>query len=77
MAERTTLYSPDGRAVSSSAPAEVSRLRAAGYTDTRPFVPDEHTVPEVREHIEEHPEEAPTVAAAERRGKGRKSITDA
>lgn len=77
MADRTTIYSPDGRPVSSSLPAELTRLRAAGYTDSRPFVPDEHTVPEVLEHVEEHPEEAPAVVAAERRGKGRKSITDA
>lgn len=69
------IYSPDGRPYRTDSPTEIIRLTMSeGYRHARPFVPDEHTVPEVLEHVEEHPAEAPAVVAAERRGKARKSI---
>ena len=72
-----TLFSPDGIEVPASSPAEVIRLKARGYTAERPFVPAEHTVAEVLEHVEEHPEEAPAVIAAERQTKDRKGVVGA
>lgn len=69
------LYSPDGREYRTETPAEITRLTmSAGYRTERPFVPEEHSVAEVLEHVEEHPDEAPDVVAAERRGKARKTI---
>lgn len=68
------LYSPDGRAVPAGTPTEANNLRARGYTEQRPFVPAEHTVAEVLEHVEQNPEQAPAVVTAERAGKSRRSI---
>lgn len=90
MAERTTLYSPDGRPYSTTSPTEITRLKAGyGYTDTPPeqlavaapdgtppqvFDPAEHTVDQVNAFIAEHPELADAIVAAERQGKNRSSI---
>jgi len=73
--EPVTLYNPtDGRAVTTRTRAEVVRLRAAGYDDTQPFDPEEHTVEEVLEHLTEHPEDTLRVETVERAGKGRRTI---
>lgn len=70
-----TLFSPDGIEVPADTPTEITRLKARGYTETRPFVPAEHTVEEVVQHVESNPDEASTVLAAERAGKNRKTVT--
>ena len=90
MAERITLYSPDGRPYSTASPTEITRLKAGyGYTETPPeqvavaapggtpsevFDPAEHTVDQVNAFIAEHPELADAIVAAERQGKNRSSI---
>jgi len=90
MAERITLYSPDGRPYSTASPTEITRLKAGyGYTETAPqqlavaapagtprqvFDPAGHTVDQVNAFIAEHPELADAVVAAERQGKNRSSI---
>lgn len=90
-AERTTLYAPDGRPYETSVPAEIVRLRAAGYSTTAPeqltvttadggaelFDPATHNVDEVQAFLREHPELAEQVIAAEKAGKNRTSITGA
>lgn len=91
--EKVTLYSPGGRKVEGlERPAEIVRLRSAGYTDSPPeqlqvtespaappvvFDPAEHTVDEVKAFVAEHPELAEPVVAAEKAGKNRSSITSA
>lgn len=73
--EPVTLYNPtDGTAVTTRTPAEAVRLRAAGYGETQAFDPEEHTVDEVQEHLSEHPEDTQRVVAAEKTGKGRRTI---
>lgn len=91
MAESTTtLYSPDGRSYDTDSPAEVTRLKAYGYSTNPPaqlvvpgeadpalaavFDPAEHTVDEVNAFLREHPELADAIVAAERQGKNRSSI---
>lgn len=70
----TVLYSPrTGNPYRATSPAEVTRLLSRGYyekTDTEPvsasYDPGEHNVGDVLAYIEEHPEQADVVVAAER-----------
>jgi hypothetical protein len=77
------LYSPDGVRYRTEDPLEVTRLIAAGYTDTRKrpptivdvqFHPSDHGVDEVLTYLAEHPEEAERIIAEEKAGKARVSI---
>jgi hypothetical protein len=43
---------------------------------TEEFDPTAHTVPEVVEHIEAHPDEADRILAAEEEGKARKGVLE-
>lgn len=90
MAERTTLYAPDGRSYETGSPAEITRLKAYGYSETPPeklvvpaepdaavlevFDPAGHNVDDVNAFVKDHPELAGAVLAAERQGKNRSSI---
>lgn len=89
MAERTTLYSPDGRPYETGSPTEITRLKAYGYSATPPeklvvpapdaavlevFDPADHTVDEVNAFVKDHPELSEAIVAAERQGKNRSSI---
>lgn len=61
--------------------------RATGVAEVEPdavpdgteptFDPSEHTVTEVLAYVDEHPDEAAAILAAEQAGKARKGITDA
>lgn len=91
--DRTTLFHPDGTSVRVGTPAEVTRLRSAGYKDTPPeaitvpaeapghsgaeFNPGEHTVEQVQAFLQEHPDLADAVIAAEKAGKNRTTLTGA
>lgn len=44
--------------------------------DDEGFDPAEHSVDEVNDYIDEHPDEADAILAAEQRGKGRKGIME-
>lgn len=72
--DHVELFSPAGEPVTTTSLTEATRLRAAGYSDTRPFIPAEHTVLEVESHLAEHPDEAAAVLAAEAATKARKTL---
>ena len=71
------LYGPDGRPFETENPTTMVNLKAQGYSEEKPFVPEEHPASEVVAHIEKNPDEAPAIKAAEAAGKGRKSVLDA
>lgn len=91
MADPITLYSPDGRSYETESPAEITRLKAYGYSEDRPeklvvpasadpavvevFDPAEHNVDEVNAFLKAHPDLSEAIVAAERQGKNRSSIT--
>lgn len=62
-----TVSVTDGAAVNAAPSAEPP-------AEPDPYNPADHTVAEVIAHIEEHPDDAGAVLAAERAGKNRKSI---
>jgi hypothetical protein len=77
------LYSPDGTRFRTEDPAEVTRLKAIGYTETRKrppvakdlqFHPDDHSVDEVLTYVAEHPAEAERIIAEEKAGKARVTL---
>lgn len=93
VAERITLYAPDGRRYKTPSATEATRLRARGYSDTPPaelrvpaaepgagtvvFDPAEHTVEQVQEFLRQNPEHTGAVIAAEKAGKNRASLVGA
>jgi len=62
--------------VSEDAAVTLGVLRAQGYRVEGDFDPAEHTVPEVIEHVADHPDEAAAVAEAEEHGEQRKGIIE-
>lgn len=72
--EHVTLYDPDGQPCLVSSPRERVNLLAAGYRESKPFAPAEHTVGEVQAHLEQHPQDVSAVVAAESRTKARKGV---
>lgn len=54
------------------------RFNVADDTDApEPYDPEDHTVPEVKDHVAEHPEETAAILAAEQEGKDRSTLVSA
>jgi hypothetical protein len=62
--------------VNENAAVTLGVLRARGFRVEGDYDPAEHTVPEVVEYAEEHPDEAGQLADAEEHGEHRKGIIE-
>lgn len=61
------LISPEGESYRTNSPAEVTRLKARGYSVAEElFHPGDHKVPEVLAYIAANPEDADRVIAEEK-----------